>query len=137
MDMQTVVVALLGGGAVGFIQFLIQRKDSKAEKNSAILNAIEKLEMKILTLEDKIDKVGAKDDARNAESRRRNILRFADEMLSEMKHSKDSWDNCMDDITEYEKYCETHPEFKNSQAVATIEYIKKNYAERLEKHDFM
>ena len=53
-----------------------------------------------------------------------------------MRHSKDSWDQCMADITGYEKYCDAHPDFKNNQAVITIEYIRKNYADRLEKHDF-
>ena len=41
------------------------------------------------------------------------------------------------DIDEYEKYCAANPDFKNNQTLATIEHIKENYKERLEKHDFL
>ena len=131
-----VISGLFGGGVIGFIEFLIRRKDEKSDKNKEILLAIEKLDAKIVTLEDKINKSDEKDDKRNAVSRRREILRFADEMMSDIKHSKDSWDQCIADVTAYEKYCESHPDFKNNQAAITIEYLKKQYAERLEKHDF-
>lgn len=134
--LQTLIGGLLGGGLIGFIEFLIRRRDEKADKNKEVLRAIEKLDMKIMALEEKMSKSDAKRAEDNAVSRRRDILRFADEMMSDMHHSKDSWDQCIADITGYEKYCEAHPDFKNNQAVMTIEYIKKNYADRLEKHDF-
>ena len=127
---QTIISGLFGGGLVGLIEFLIRRRDERNDKNSEILAAIRRLE-------EKINENEAKEDQRDAEGRRRNILRFADEMMEGRKHSKDSFDSCLSDITEYEKYCSYHPEFKNNQTAATVEYIKHNYAERLEKHDFL
>ena len=128
--LQTLLGGLLGGGLIGFIEFLIRRNDERHDKTAEIIQAIN-------TLDKKIDAVDQKADERDAVSARVRILRFADEMQEDRRHSKDSWDQCLSDITNYEKYCETHPDFKNNQTAATVTYIQKGYAERLEKHDFL
>lgn len=121
---------LLGGGVLAFIQFLVSRHDQKHDKLKGVYEAIEGLSKQIKSVADKADE-------RNAVNSRVRILRFADEMMEGKKHSKDSWDQVMSDITDYEKYCEAHPDFRNGQTAATVEYLKKNYIERLEKHDFL
>lgn len=133
---QTLLGGLLGGGLIGLIEFLIRRKDAKEDKNSEVLQAIKKLDDKIMLLDRKIDSVDTKGDERNAISARIRILRFADEMMDDRWHSKDSWGQCMADITDYEKYCAEHPKFKNNQTQATVEYISEEYKERLQKRDF-
>ncbi len=121
---------LLGGGVLAFIQFLISRHDNKHDKLKGVKDAVE-------ALSKKIDAIDAKADERNAVNSRVRILRFADEMIEGKRHSKDSWDQVMSDITDYNKYCEKHPDFKNDQTATTVEFLKKNYTERLEKHDFL
>lgn len=137
----TIIGGLLGGGIIGFVEFLIRRKDEKRDKTKDVLEAIENLNKQLnerfTTLDQKIDAVEAKGDERDAVSARVRILRFADEMMEERRHSKDSWDQCLSDVTDYEQYCDTHPCFKNNQTEATVSYIKRNYTERLEKHDFL
>lgn len=127
----TVIVTVVGSNALwGFIQFLIERKDKKNNCSQEILEEIKKLSTKI----DKVDKeVGEK----MAITARVRILKFMDELLEGRRHTKDSYDQVNSDITSYEKYCDEHPKFKNNQTTATIEYINKNYQERLEKHDFL
>ena len=135
---QTIIVALLSGGLVSFIEFLIRRNDEKKDKNSEILGAIRELDTKIVILDKKIDSVDQKGDERNAIQSRVRILRFRDEMLEGKNHSHEAFQQVMSDIDEYEYYCSIeNPDFKNNQTAATVEYIKKNYAERLEKHDFL
>lgn len=121
---------LLGGGMLAFMQFLITRHDNKHDKLKGVYEAIDALSKQVKAIADKADE-------RNAVNSRVRILRFADEMMEGKKHSKDSWDQVMSDITDYEKYCEAHPDFRNGQTAATVEYLKKNYIERLEKHDFL
>ena len=138
----TIFSILLGGGILTFIQFLISRKDKQEERNNDILHAISELDLKIderfNVLDQKIDQVDSKGDERAAVVARVRILRFADEMREHRLHSKDSWDQVIcADITDYEKYCRLHPDFKNNQTEATVAYIKKNYEERLEKNDFL
>ena len=131
MDFVTSFIGILvGGGLFAFIQFLINRYDSKHDKFQGIKDAIR-------ALSDKVDAFGVKSDERYAVSMRVRILRFRDEMLSGQNHTHDSFQQVLSDIDEYENYCETHPDFRNNQTVATIEHIKSNYRERLEKHDFL
>ena len=144
----TVIGVLLGGGILGFIEFLIKRKDAKDDKTKEIIEAIDKLDRKVddrfTKLDAKIAEVDEKVDERAAVSARVRILRFADEMMEGRKHSRDSYEQCLEDIDYYELYCfgdgeghKGHPNFKNNKTISTVEYIKNNYAERLEKHDFL
>ena len=126
----TVVGGLLGGGLIAFIQFLITRHDNKHDRLKGVTDAIQQLS-------DKVDTLQETSDERNTVSMRVRILRFRDEMLAGQNHTHDSFQQVLSDIDEYEQYCAEHPEFKNNQTIATIEHIKRNYAERLEKHDFL
>lgn len=121
---------LLGGGLVTLIQFLIKRHDDKKDKQSGVLQAI-------TSLSEQVEQIKAELREQAAINARVRILRFADEMMESRRHSKDSWDQVMGDITMYDKHCLADPDFKNGQTEATVEYIKRGYAERLEKHDFL
>lgn len=134
---QTLLGGLLGGGLIGFIEFMIRRHDEKENSSIKILYAIDNLDKKIEHLNKKIDDVERKGDERNTVEARVRILKFADELMEERRHSKDSWDQCLSDITTYEDYCKAHEDFKNNQTAATVAFIKKGYSERLEKHDFL
>ena len=129
--MLPVILAVAGcGGFFTLIQFLIQRYDSRRGELKAIRNDVTEIRKEIRMLDDKGDR-------REAVDCRVRILRFEDELQEMRRHSKDSFDQVMTDITTYDHYCDQHPEFKNSQTVATVEHIKKVYVERLDKHDFL
>ena len=55
------------------------------------------------------------------------ILRFNDEILHDQKHSKEHFDQILEDITRYEKFCAEHPEYENNKAILAIENIKRVY----------
>lgn len=148
---QTLISVLIGGGILGFIEFLLKRKYEKEDKHDTVIEAIKELDEKVdekfsaldrqsmerfNELNKKIDEVERKGDERAAVSARVRILRFADEMMDDRKHSKDSWDQAMSDCDNYEKYCETHPEFRNNMTSATVAFLKDGYQTRLQKHDF-
>ena len=119
----TVVVAIIGSNALwGFLQFLLERKDKKKDCLKKILEAIQKINNKI--------------DQKTAIGCRIRILKFMDEIIEGWEHSKDSYNQIMQDITYYHQYCEEHPQFLNHQTDATIERIKKDYEQRLATNDF-
>ncbi|MDO4650960.1 MAG: hypothetical protein Q4B26_20170, partial [Eubacteriales bacterium] len=68
---------------------------------------------------------------------RSRILRFGDECRRDMKHSREFFDQILEDITRYERYCDVHPEYENSKAVLTIEKIKKIYNKCDEDDSFL
>ena len=131
MDVLTSIISILvGGGILAFIQFLITRHDSKHDALKGVKDAIK-------TLSDKVEAFGRKSDERYAVTVRIRILRFRDEMLAGQSHTHDSFQQVLTDIDDYEDYCNNHPDFRNNQTEVTIEHIKSNYRERLEKHDFL
>lgn len=127
--MQTFIGIILGGSFLAFLQFLITRYDKKHDRLQGIISSIEELKKDI-------DRLDAKGDRREAVISRVRILRFEDELLEGRRHSKDSFDQVMTDITYYDHYCDQHPDFKNNQTAATVDHIMKVYHERLEKRDF-
>ena len=126
----TVFSFILGGGFLGFLQFLISRKDQKNDRFDAIVKELAEMRKDIRAIDEK-------GDLREAIESRVRILKFNDELLEGRRHSKDSYDQAMSDITNYETYCEAHQDFKNNQTVMTIAHINSSYTERLEKHDFL
>ena len=126
MDMElviAVIVAVVGSNALwGFLQFLLERKDKKNDCSKKILEAIQKINNKI--------------DQRTAVGCRIRILKFMDEIIEGWEHSKDSYNQIMQDITHYLQYCDEHPQFLNHQTDATIERLKKDYEQRLATNDF-
>lgn len=92
---------------------------------------------KVDSLEQKVDVLKKKQDEERAENRRVRILRFGDELLHDKRHSKESFDQTLKDISDYEDYCHAHPEFKNDMTVSTTEVIKEQYKKCFKEHSFL
>lgn len=127
MDLLTL---LIGGGLLAFIQFLITRWDERRGKKNKIVKALE-------TLTEKIDKIQHTIDEREAVLSRTHILRFNDELYNGVQHSKEYFDQTLEDITTYDKFCDTHPEFKNARTVLASENIKETYKRLHAEHKFL
>ena len=127
------LLSLTSGGVVAavllFVQFLIGRKDQKAEKNDLIIQKLDKLESKVGKLENSIDE-------RDAVDARRAILQFGDELYDGRHHSKERFDQILEDSDKYDHYCDTHPDFENSKSVETVKYIKGVYHQLFVEHKF-
>ena len=118
--------------AIIIILSLIEVSKIKINPWSWVGGIIGKL-LGIKAVSDKVDALEKKVDENQATTIRVRILRFEDEIQAGIHHSKDSWDQVMDDIQRYEEYTNTHPNFKNNITVATATHIKHKYAELLEK----
>lgn len=88
-------------------------------------------------LEHRVDEIRRKNDEDRAVTARVRILRFNDELLADKDHSKETFDQALEDIDVYEAYCSSHPEFKNNKTIMSIRNIKKTYQKRLDRHDFL
>lgn len=129
MDITAFIGFLLGGGFLGFVEFLLRRYDNKNDRFADLVKELASLRQDLRRVEEKGDK-------REAIASRVRILKFSDELQEGRRHSKDSFDQVLSDVTEYEQYCEENPKFKNNQTQATVLYIKRCYEDRLQKRDF-
>lgn len=67
------------------------------------------------------------DEDEKARSQRYRILMFYDEMCENKSHSESHFEDILEDIDEYEKYCDSHPDFKNNRGKVAMEYITEVY----------
>lgn len=79
-------------------------------------------------------KIEEKEKIRQARQR---ILRFDDEILYKKRHSKEHFEEILEDIDLYEEYCNDNPDYKNNKAVFAINDIKETYNKCLKEHDFL
>ena len=105
---------------------ILEAKEQIAEAKEQIMNVDTKLDAHIY--EDKVEK---------AKSTRTRILRYNDELLNGVKHSKEMADACLIDCTYYEQVCEEIPNFQNNIATMAIANIKRDYQENMENHTFL
>lgn len=68
---------------------------------------------------------------------RQRILRFSDEILFEQRHSKEHFDEILEDIDLYETYCHEHQDYENNRAELAIATIREVYKKCLHTHDFL
>ena len=100
-----------------------------AESQKALIDRVD-------VLSDKIEVVAESVDETRAIAARVRILRFGDELLEGRKHSKDTFDQALLDIDNYERYCKSHEGFKNHITEETVTFIQEQYRERLRNHNF-
>ena len=105
--------------------------------NKEVIDKVNKLENDVSALREVGDSRDEKEDERHARTLRRDILRFGDEIRHIPKHSKERFDDILLEITEYEAYCDSHPDFKNRMTTATVHLIMSVYEKALEEDGFL
>lgn len=118
--MEIVLAALASSGLFSLLQFLIKRHDEKKGKRA-------ELDKKIDGIRKDLDDLRAEIKKGDALQARRRILRFNDELLSGIKHSKEAFDDIVDDLDVYEKFTSSHPDFVNNRCVLAKQHIKDTY----------
>jgi hypothetical protein len=92
-------------------------------------------------LEEKIDNMKISEDEKfqlkEALAARRRILRFNDELLQKVKHSKEMFDDVLSDIDNYDRYCRAHPDFVNQKAVFAEQNVGKAYKQCTDENSFL
>lgn len=143
MTLETIKeIGIYGGGALLILMTLVQIAPIKINPWSWIgrmigraINGevIEKVEA--LTRDVKNNK--SDDDEQWASLSRTHILRFGDEIRHSVAHSKEHFDQILLDISKYERYCNSHPDYLNDVAHATITLIRNTYQKCLEENKFL
>ena len=131
-----------GGGLLVLALTVIQLAPIKVNPWSAIAKAIGRainaevlaeLEQTWIRLDDHI----RTDDERAADMHRARILRFNQELIRSITHTREEFIEVLTEIDRYQRFCREHPEYPNSRAVHAIANIGRVYDERLQKHDFL
>lgn len=120
----------IGSGIMAIVLAALQRKWKKDDQQDVILDKLD-------TITTRMDRMEAAASEREAKDARIRILRFGDECSHEVRHSREHFEQVIEDVDAYETYCRDHPEFKNNKATLTIKIIKDTYQRRLLNNDFI
>lgn len=131
-----------GGGLLLILMTLVQIAPVKINPWSALAKAIGKainadISKRLDEIEKKLDSHIKTDDQGRADDWRAAILRFNNELLRPIRHTKEEFVEVLGYIDKYEHYCEKNPEYPNSRAEIAIENIREVYKVRLNKRDFL
>ena len=88
-------------------------------------------------LSSEVDVFKKEAELERARQARQRILRFSDEILFNKRHSKEHFDEILDDIDTYEEYCRMHEDYENNKAVLAIATIREVYQQCVKTHDFL
>lgn len=136
------IMGLTVGEFLCYCALIVAGISAVIEKTSKTLKPITKLARAIGRaingdLMDKVDKLEKDIQQGRVKDARARVLRFGDELVHDVRHSKEHFDDILQDITDYEKYCDAHPEFENDKMQLTAETIKTTYKKCWEEHSFL
>jgi hypothetical protein len=105
--------------------------------NKDMLDKLDTLSTKVDQLEKRDDEQDAAMAEEHARAARRRILRCSDEIRRKERHSEEYFNDVLDDISYYKKYCDEHPKFENEKAVLAIRLVEKTYEKCVSDNDFL
>lgn len=135
-------IGLFSGGVIFILLTLIQISPIKIDPWSWLARSIGRaingeVIAKVDALSKDVKQNKKDDDEQWASLSRSHILRFGDELLHGVAHSKEHFDQILLDISKYEKYCENHKDYLNDVANETIKRIRATYQKCLEENAFL
>ena len=127
---------LIAAGILG-IPTLIQISPIKLDPWKFLLKVIKKMLYgdvlaQISDVNKKLDGHIKKNELDTVKASRLRILRFNDELIRGLTHTKEHFDEILEDVNVYDKYCKEHEEYENAKAELSIQNIKRVY-QHLEK----
>ena len=105
--------------------------------NGEVMEQVQELKSTVNELQTEVQRIQKEEELERARQARQRILRFNDEILFEKRHSKEHFDEILDDIDTYEEYCREHEDYENNKAVLAIATIREVYKDCLKTHDFL
>lgn len=134
--LSTAGVAAGVAGIFGLITLFINRFWAKRDERKGKLKEIQD---SLADMKGELHAHIAADDERYAVQCRTRILRFADELINEPEHlhTQGNFEQCLQDITNYDRYCAEHPNFKNELTLRSAEIIRSVYDKCARERKFL
>lgn len=137
MEWLRIILSFLSSVAVAFIAIIPAIISNRKKTQDSIREGNEATKQQFDAMMNDFDSHVREYEETKAKSQRLRILRFYDEMCERREHSESHFEDILDDIDDYELYCEKHPDFKNNRGKAAMEYIKAEYPKIKAKGGFL
>lgn len=135
--MLAAIISALSSVLVALIAIIPSINNNRKATQKSLDAAIKSTDQRIEKIQSTLDKHIREDEDEGARNRRYRILRFYDEMCEGRKHSESHFEDILEDIDEYERYCEKHRDFKNNRGTLAMRYISESYNKIKTKGGFL
>ena len=105
--------------------------------NGEIAKEVKCMRNDLVGVHKELDDLKKREELKDADATRNRILRFDDELRQHVKHSKEYFDQMLEDIDGYLEFCREHEKYQNSKADSAIKHILKCYDKVKEENDFI
>lgn len=148
MTLTEIIATVGGGGVVIFILSIIKIKPLEisfwhwlARKigqafNGETLDRVREVKEDVQSVKKTLDEHLEEEKEKDILGCRQRILQFADEMYMNKYHSKEHFEEILEQIKVYNDYCSTHPDFKNDRTGIAQKLIKDQYEECMRRKSF-
>lgn len=126
----TALIALASAVIVKLLDWILARRNEKKGALAQLTNKVDKI------AEDLKNHIEENREQSAIQARER-IQRFNDEILHGQKHTKEYFDSILIDITDYDRYCSTHENFRNQVTSLAEENIQRVYNKCQEDRSFL
>lgn len=141
MSVVETIIAACGGAFVTGIFALIKarrdRKQKECDNTKQLKNQLKEIVKSINKLENALLNHITEEGAVRADDARMRIILFGGEAKRGIPHTEEHWKDILRDIDKYETYCTQHPEYLNSRAVNTIDFLQDRFQQHLQNNDFL
>lgn len=127
MEWLQIVLSFLSSIAVAFIAIIPSIRANRKKTDDAVKESQEAAKKDMEKMQTTLNNHIREDEDERARNQRYRILRFYDELCEHRRHSESHFEDILDDIDDYEKYCVAHPQFRNNRGKVAMEYIKGIY----------
>lgn len=124
-----VIVALITAAVTLFGTILTTVSTSISNRKKTI--------SRIDDVETKLDSHIHEEEWANAKQIRVRILRFNDELCRGTQFSENHFEDILEDIDAYEKFCDSHKDYHNGKGAIAMAHIKAEYEKHMVNHDFL
>ncbi len=115
------IIAIVGsGGFTALVTALVGARQRKKDKDDAVMKELR-------TIAKAVDDQQKATEERFIRLDRSSIIKFADEISRGLEHSSEAFDDVLEAIDRYDKYCKSHDDFQNSKTTLSAKLIKDTY----------
>ena len=137
MEWLKIILSFISSIAVAFIAIIPAIISNRKKTQESIKESQESAKKDMTKMQTSLNNHIREDEDEKARNKRYRILRFYDEMCEHRRHSESHFEDILDDIDDYEKYCEAHPEFRNNRGKVAMEHIKVTYGKIKSRGGFL
>lgn len=125
------IIAIIGsGGFTALVTALVGARQRKKDKDDAVMKKLD-------SISQAVDDQKKATEERFIRLDRSAIIKFADEISRKLEHSSEAFDDVLEAIDRYDKYCKSHDDFKNSKTTISAKLIKDTYERCKTEHKFI